>query len=286
MLKKVFSYLISEILYNGHLQSLGAVSLVIFSAVLFDLPINIISLIILYLAFYIIYLYNRHKELNFDEEGNRERTRHLRRMDHFIPRIIFFLTLIILALLYFSANIASSIFVLLVIIFGFLYTDYFKKLTRYIFIFKNIYVSLVFALLVFYPYLFEVGSFPEITWLYSALFIFIFFRSLLMQIFLDLKDIVSDKAQRLRTVGALFGYRTSLKVVIWGSFLSLAWVYFAVFIRQNILSPGDYNFWLYSLVLFEVITFSMAKSKNKYSFVLKGAEFIFWSLFLSSKIFF
>ena len=120
MIKKFLNIIWNEFIYGGLLQSLGALSIVFVSAVLLKIKITWDILLITYLLFYPLYLFNRFKEIKIDYLTNPERTEHLKQYLHLIPLILLFLIIIlIIGLIYFS-NYWALLFVSILLILGLL----------------------------------------------------------------------------------------------------------------------------------------------------------------------
>lgn len=200
MFKQILSFIYKEIVFNGHLQSMGAVALAVFSFSIFNHKSPVLPLIILYLSFYTFFLYNRYKEMHLDKDTNKDRFYHLSKIIKQVRPIMHTTLILVIVLTLYTQNKNFIILNFLIIVFGFLYTDYFKKVTRHIYVFKNIYVSLVFALLVVYLSIHASIILPTFTY---AIAFLIFFHGMFMQACLDLKDIESDKIQKYLTLGAL-----------------------------------------------------------------------------------
>lgn len=283
-IKKILKSIWNEFIYGGHLQSLGAASIVFVSALLLKIRISWDILLITYLIFYPLYLYNRFKEIDIDYLTNPQRTQHFRKYIRFIP-IIFYLVIFVLivTLVYFS-NLWALIFGLFLVIFGLLYTAIFKKATKKIIFFKNVYVSMFFTLLPFFllVYYFHPLSYSLII---SALVLslFIFFKGLLIQVFLDIKDIESDKKEGLRTFPVIMGKEKSLIILSIFNFLITIIVPITLSLYLNIFSKL-----ILMLILtlpFDFYCYILAKKQKYFGYTLQSGEFVLWSfLILIGKI--
>jgi len=151
-MKKIFQFIYTEIAYNGHMQTLGSLFKSIFAAQLFAIKITWDFAVIIYLSLYLIYIYNRFKEIEIDQLTNITRTEHLRKFDKHIPLIIFLIILSLIILLFFFSTLKFSILLGIAVILGLLYTDYFKGLTKKIFMMKNFYVASTFAISIFFRF--------------------------------------------------------------------------------------------------------------------------------------
>ena len=109
MLKEFFKFILVEVIYNGHLQCMSAVGIAISSALLLNVKISWPPLVILYLSFYLIYLYNRYKEIDHDFLTNRTRSEHIRKMDKYVTSILAVNTVLVAILLSIFANLHLSL---------------------------------------------------------------------------------------------------------------------------------------------------------------------------------
>lgn len=165
------------------------------------------------------------------------------------------------------------------LLFGWLYTVVFKKMTQKIIIFKDLFVSAVFVLLVFFPIIYY--SYPlTISLLSIALLImvFIYFKAFMMQVFLDVKDIESDKKENLLTFPVIFGKEKMLNILGIISLLSTAPIpiifslYFNIFPISTLI--------LLLTIPFNLFCFSQAKNQKYSSYVLESSEFILWPILI------
>ncbi|NOQ67864.1 hypothetical protein GQ568_00295, partial [Patescibacteria group bacterium] len=93
-IKQVLKFVKNEIIYGGHLLSLGAASIIFTSAVLLDIKVTWDCLFVTYLGIQAIYLYDRYKKFEEDILTSPERANHLRKYLKYLPIIIFFIILI------------------------------------------------------------------------------------------------------------------------------------------------------------------------------------------------
>ncbi len=271
-LKKFFRFIIIEFLYNGHLQSLGAVCVVFFSSLLFGIYCNLFEYLSIYLIFYLIYLYNRYKEKEHDSLTNRIRTQHISLISRHI-KLIFISVFLFLVFLLVQENNYKLIGVLSIIfIFGILYTTFFKNLTKKILAFKNFYVASVFSLLVFYPFIVNNASTNMWVWIIA---LFIFLRAFKMQVVLDLKDVFSDSQIGILTFGVVFGKKKTIKIILIINFLTLSLI---PFLFAHRFSWGVYL--LCFCLLLDGLYYYFLQKNSKSAFLLAGGEFIFLTPFL------
>ncbi len=276
-MRKIFEFIFNEILYNGHLQTIGSLSVVIFSSLLFDIQVTWDLLLILYLNFYIIYLYNRYQEINIDYLTNKERTEHLLKFKKYIPAVIIILLACLIALLIYFADFSFIIFIAAITVFGFLYTVFFKKLTKHIIIFKNIYVAAFFALLVIYPFIYYDLPFKSMLTYIVPLVIFVFLRAVSMQLILDLKDIKSDQGEGLLTLGVLWGRERALKALMTLSFLVAG---LGPLIMVVLLDFPASAIAMTLLLLFDFYIIDLIKKESPLAYILESGEFIIWPVLI------
>lgn len=276
----ILKFLINEIFYNGHFQTWGSLAIVISSGQLLNIKIGWDLLLIVYLSFYLLYLHDRYRYLEIDFLTNPTRSHHVKKIYKYIPSILIIGLLVLISLLYYFSNIYAAIFVLLITVFGFLYPLYFKGLTKKIIAFKNFYVTLVFSLLTVLPVIYYEFSLTKTALIILFLiFIFTFLRGLMMQFFLDLKDIEGDKKENLLTLGIILGKEKVFKIInIMNLFTSL----FLPFLYFTAPSLG-----LHSSILFVAFLmpwnfyfFNLARKGNFLGFVFGSGEFIYWPLFV------
>jgi len=281
MLKRFFKFLFIEIVYNGHLQSICAVALVIFSSMILSIKIDIWALLILYLSFYIIYLYNRFGERKQDGATNKTRTNHIQKISPFVPYILAVVSLAVVILLFLFGKLYFNIQVVVTIVFGVLYTTVFKDLTKKIPLFKNYYVALFFASLIIVPLSYTMTPFTGIEATILVMAVFVFLRGMRMQIFLDLKDLPSDRKQGLKTAGAIWGRRKVYKVLLFLSVLT-TWIFaiFLFFTKNDSAQNLFFIFPLAFLFAFDRVNQKKIEQENFYGYLIESGEFILWPILL------
>lgn len=274
-IKQILRFVKNEFIYGGHLLSFGASSIVFTSAIILNIKITLDFIVIVYLIFYVSYSYNRLKEFKKDFLTNFNRTKHIERYIKYIPLINFIFILIIIIILFYNDDFNSFIFGLTILLFGYLYTDFFKEVTKKVAGFKNFYVAFVWATLVIFL-AFYYNIFLSIPLL--LLFIFVFLRWLLNTIFFDLKDIDTDKKDNLQTVPVLLGRRKTLVILQNINMLSLVPIIIGVY--ENI-----FPFFALSLCVFYFYSFYYLRRarKNevniqKLSYVMVDGEYVFWPM--------
>ena len=278
-LKNVFKFILKEFVYGGHLQSLGAASIVFVSAVLLNIKVGWDCLFIIYLIFYSAYLYNRFKELKIDYLTNPQRTEHFKRYISRAPIILFFVISVLIGGLVYFSNLWALIFGTLLLIFGFFYTTFFKKITKRIPLFKNLYVSTFFASLVFFLIVYYSYAMTfSLTIGALAFAIFVYFKAFIMQILLDVKDIESDRKQGLLTFPVVFGKRKILNILrilsisITVPVLIIFSFYLDIFPKPMIM--------LLLTIPFNFYCFRLAERQKYLGYILGSGEFVLWTILI------
>lgn len=278
-ISRVLRFLWEELVYGGHLISLGSVSVIFTCATLLKIAITWDFLIISYFITYTIYLYNRYKEIKKDFLTNPQRTQHISKYIKHIPFIIFCCILMIIGmLLYFGKSLFILYFGLLIFLLGLFYTIFFKNFTQQIIGFKNLYVAFIWVLLSvfflsFYYY------FP-LNLSLILISIFVFLRCFVGTSFYDIKDIESDRKEKLLTLAIILQKRKLIKFLKLVSVLSFLPIIIGIYIKL---------FPLFSLMLLFVIPvqfyffnkINIQKANFPYlSEIALGTEKILWTFFI------
>lgn len=275
--ERVFKFACREFIYGGHLLALGASGIAFTSAVLLNVKVTWDILLVSYLIVYAVYSYNRFKEFKKDFLTNLFRSQHIEKYIRYVPVAIAIYLLITVLLLLLFGNVKSIFLVFLMILLGFLYTDYYKKYTQKIIGLKSFYVSFIWSLLVFFT-----AFYYKIPINLSVFFIFIFIllRFILSTVFFDIKDIESDKKEKFKTIPVIFGKEKTLFILHVVNIISFVPIVVGVY--QN-------KFPLVSLMLLIFYFYSMyylfaAKNINiniqKLSYVVVDGEYILWLMVL------
>lgn len=278
-IRQILDSIWKEFIYGGHFQSLGAASIVFVSAILLKIQVTWDILLVTYLIFYPAYLYNRFKEIDIDYLTNTQRTEYLKTYINRAPIILSLVIFIpIVSLIYFS-NLQALIFGLLLLSFGFLYTVIFKKFTRRIVFFKNFYVAVFFASLVFFPIVYY--SYPLTNSLLISVLIFtsfVFLKTFMMQIFLDVKDIETDKKEGLLTFPVIFGKDKTLNILKIISILTTVPILLIFSLYWNVFPKLVLV--LFLTIPFNLYCFNQARDQKYSGYILASGEFVLWLILI------
>jgi len=275
-IKKIVNKIWKEFIFGGHLQCLGMVAIVYISTIITNLDINITIIAIVYLISYPIYVHDRLKGIQLDKLTNPERTEHYNSYLYFMPKIIILSVASLIILLIFINNLILFAFSSLLIILGLLYPIFFKNVTKKIIAFKNFFVSIFFASTALIPVLFY-ESFELISEISFLILVFlVFIKTILMQIFLDTKDIESDRLIGLLTIPVLIGKEKSLQILKLFTFL------IPIMMIPFLFIPNFQKLILILVILIplNLLGYHLAKKENYTGYILGSAEFSTWLIFI------
>ena len=276
--KNIVQVLLGEFIYGGHLLSLGAVGIVYSVMMLYSFKFDIRFLISVYLIAHAVYFYNRIKDYKSDRLTNSKRSMHLKRYDNYFFSIIVFYVIFTFLILVSFNNLFSAGAGFLILLFGILYSEYFKDVTRKYLGFKNYYVAFFWATLVLYAVLYYHGLFNLTTLIF---FIFVFLRWMINTTFFDIKDIKSDIDNGLRTIPAHFGKEKTLKILgllnLFSFLPILIGVYFNLFPTYFL---SFFVFYFYSLYYMRRAMLENS-SIQSLSYIVVDGEYVLWPIILT-----
>ncbi len=278
-IKKIIRFLWKEFIYGGHLQSIGAAGVTFITVNLLKINYEWSIFLTSYLIFYTLYLYDRYKGLQTDKLTNPKRSEHFQRYYRFRSILLILVVIAAISSLAYFSNVKALIFGSALIIFGLLYFSIFKKITKKVTSFKNIYVASFFALLVFLPFFYY--SLPisrDLLLGMIALFVLVFLKAFLTQIFLDLKDIRTDKEEGLLTIPVQIGTKKTIKVLKKSTIVVLLILPVTFSLIFDILPLTVLV--LVATIPFCFYCFNRAMEKNYIGYILAGSEFILWAVLI------
>ncbi|MDP3013849.1 MAG: UbiA family prenyltransferase [Candidatus Subteraquimicrobiales bacterium] len=271
-------FALNEFVYGGHLLALGASGIAFTSAILLNVKATWDILLVSYLIVYAIYSYNRFKEFKKDFLTNLFRSQHIEKYIKYVPVAIAIYLLITVLILLFFGNFKSIFLVFLMILLGFLYTDYYKKFTKKIIGLKSFYVAFVWSLISFFV-VFHYNSTSNY-FIIILIFSFIFLRWLLNTIFFDIKDIESDEKEKLKTIPVVFGKGKTLFYLHVLNLISLVPIIIGVYKHSiPLFSLSLVVFYFYSLYYLFAVKNNSADIQ-KLSYIMVDGEYVFWPIAL------
>jgi 4-hydroxybenzoate polyprenyltransferase len=279
--KNILKLIWNEFIYGGHLLSLGATSVVLTSSFLLDIKITWDCLILVYLGSQIVYLYDRIREIKNDLLTNFDRTQYIKKNFSYLALAILVYSLVFFGILLYFNKLFILIFTSILLFLGLSYSRFFKKKTKNIIGFKNLFVSFIWSLLIVFLTFYYYSSFSVPFFL---IFSFVFLRLLIHEIFSDAKDVLSDKNQKLLTLPIIFGRKKTIIILQSINIISLTPLFFGIY----------YNFFPISSIIlsfailytsFYLYMFERNKKHNMNSYyAFTDGEYILWApLFLIGK---
>ncbi|TQD24433.1 UbiA family prenyltransferase [Methanolobus vulcani] len=263
-----------ELVFGGHLFAIGSVSVVMACSIVFMIPVSWDILFVTYLLFYAIYLYDYLQGASSDEATNSSRAKYLlcknkSKCTVIITSLVLFTIMMIFTSLTITA-IGMSILIL-----GLLYGSHFKKLTKKIPAFKNVFVSVVWAFMAIFAFIYY--SVP-ITYGAIMLALFVFIRMMNIQILFDVRDMEGDRKDGLLTVPVILGdkkYPFILRLI------NIVSIIFMLACVVKGLLPA------FTLAITPMFYYAVSyinrviKSRNEYtSYIFAAFEPIMWSVFI------
>ncbi|WP_340818043.1 UbiA family prenyltransferase [Methanolobus sp. WCC4] len=271
---KLFGLLWKEIVFGGHLFATGSVAVVIMCATLFGIPFGWDILAISYLMFYAIYLYDYSSGAPSDELTNSTRASYLQCKNRSMCMVIGASVLLVISLFAFS-NVLTTLTGMLILALGLLYGGYFKKLTKKIPAFKNIFVSIVWAFMVLFVFVYY--SLP-VTYGALMLAIFIFIRMMNIQILFDVRDVEGDRAEGLLTVPAMFGEKRCSLILRLVNLLSIFYIAACVVIGMvPFMATAVIPVFYYGVGYINKV---IRSKKNYMSYVYAACEPVMWMMLI------
>ncbi|KPJ73078.1 hypothetical protein AMJ48_02435 [Parcubacteria bacterium DG_74_1] len=285
IIQRVLKSIWKEFVYGAHLVALTGPAVIVTIIILLEEKNNWELPLIAYLLVFLNYRYNYYKGIKTDSLTNPARADYLGKCIECSQGLIWAAFLVLLFVLFFFVDLKVVLFTIFLIIMGLCYTNLFKELTNKIMGLKNFYISISWALFValvgFY--------YSDFCWSLLIVFLFIFLKGMLNTIFLDIKDIESDKREGLKTVPVVLGKERTLKSLHVLNFLSLLPIIIGVYfvflptIALILLIFYFYDFYYFKLVSSQNINIQ----KFSYiSYIAADGEFLLWpiALFLAKAI--
>ena len=277
MLKKYLKIVWNEFVYGSHFISLAGSSISVIGALLIGIKLTWSVPVIFYLLLQVGFFYNRYKDFKKDFLTNPERTQHVKRYIKYLPIIIIFYSIILTLILVYYGSSSSIVLGLVMLFLALLYSEIAKEITKKIFLFKELYFAACWGLLILLLTLFY--SMP-ISIAVILLIIFIFIRIFLSTSLFDIKDIISDRNEKLKTLPVLIGEKRAYNFLTIFSFL--LFIPLGIGIYLNVFP--SYTFSLILIIPYTLFyIYQMKKRKINpilLHYVIIGSEFNFYLFFL------
>ena len=278
MVKKTLKIIWDEFVYGGHLLSLGAVAIALTTIVLLREEIKWSLLIIVYLGAHLIYLCDRYRGLQKDFLTNPERTFHIKKYFKWLPLIICLCIILFFALLIYHGDTKILFFAIFILIGALFSSQFLKGVTKKVVAFKDFYTAFFWALLIIFT-----GVYYSYSILNPSLLLFFVFAFLVLFLninFCDIKDIESDRKEKLLTLAVVLGKDKLLKILSVIVLLAAIPILFGVYF--NILPES----FLMLLLVIPYTFYFLKKAKDKkanfayLTNVIVYGEYILWLFFV------
>ncbi|OYT58315.1 hypothetical protein B6U70_00945 [Euryarchaeota archaeon ex4484_162] len=202
----------------------------------------------------------------------------MKRYDKYLPPLTIFYEITYFIVLFYFGNRISLFFGGLLMLFGLLFTERGKKLSKKIVCFKSIYTSFSWSLLTFFTILYHSCQINAAALIF---FIFIFLRLMIDTIFFDIKDIESDKKEGLLTLPIIFNNRKNLSnFLVFLNFISFVPIVVGVLTKTLPL----FSLFLLPLIFYSLYYIQKAKSRETdihfLSYILVDGEYYYWPFLL------
>ncbi len=276
-MKKIIRTIQKEFIYGGHLTSLAAVGILTSVTIIFNQEISAALLLAGYSISQIVYVCDRYKKTGEDSLTNPERVKHIENLKkHFLVLMVFYLSIFLFFLTKLE-NLEAILVILFIGLGGWLFTDIFKGFTVNIVGFKNFYTAFFWAWLVFLA-----GFYYHLPLGVSliSVFMFVFLRILLDTVFCDIKDMDSDKREKLKTFPVFFGEKKTLMYLHVVNAVSFLPIILGVWLGWlPLFSLALLFFYFYGFYYLNKIKEKKADAR-RLSYTLVDGEQLFWPLAL------
>lgn len=276
--KPFIKSLFKELIYGGHLLSLGASGIVAAGVILYGESINVTPILIIsYLISQIVYNSDHLKDISMSSD-NYERSLHLKKTYNY--QLVSVLMYIILFVVFsFSTNLSTFLLSTFIVTGGILYSFITKSWTKKFVGFKNWYIAFFWSLLIFLIPLHYSGS--VFTLMTVTLSVYVFTRWLINSIVFDIKDVKGDRKDGLRTFPVEIGINKT--VLILHSLNLLSGILISVAVVLGILPFIAITmniFTIYSFCYLLEIRNMNEKNIRLISYTMVDGEYLIWPLVL------
>lgn len=254
---------------------LSAVALMVAVSILTNNKITLDFVLIILISNFIVYFFDFVGDPTDQDFREKTEKKVVKTKKIFFQPLLCFLGLLILFLVLVYGNFQSLIFFVILLVLGICYPLFFKKMTKRIVGFKDIYVAVIWNLMVIFYLLYYSIDF---NFGIILLLVFILIRDLLNASYCDIKDIEEDRQNGLLTFANYFGTR---KFLTFFHFINL-------FSTLILILGFHYNLLpLISLsLIFPVILTSLLVHlwyrKGTFSTLAVDLEYFFWVIILFS----
>jgi 4-hydroxybenzoate polyprenyltransferase len=208
-----------EFINGGHLVGLSFAFIGLATMLIFDFALRWEVALMIYFVTVAVYGFDHYHDLKNDSVNSNARVKYIKRREHIVPfQLALFITSYMILLLTFG-TLSTIILGTCILLLGISYSLYFKRFTKTIVGFKNIYVASTVSLGILFTTAFYNMSIPvEIMFFIGYIGISVFLNCS----FCDIKDMESDNKQGLKTLPLLLGKQRFFRFLIIMNSLSLS----------------------------------------------------------------
>lgn len=277
-MNRYLRFIKNEFIYGSHLISFSGVTAMLLGLNILGVELkSLLYLVLTYIIFAIGFLYNRYVEIDQDTSSNSKRVLHIKSYFNYIPYILIAYSILFFTILYLSLQITYGyisyikfLLATLVFVLPFLYT-YTKGLTKIIPCFKEIKFALNWVIL-FFVFSF-LNDYYNLDIPLILFFIFLFLRIFLATSLFDVKDILQDKQEGLKTTAVLLGEKNIFKFLIGLSITAVIPILIGYYLHVYDLVAVSLLFTTFYTILY-IKLFTIKKSNmDVIYYIIIGGEF-------------
>jgi len=271
-LAKLIAGFQDEAIYGGHITATGAVAKVFFISALPGLWVGTLPFLIAYISALIVYSFDYYRSAENDMITNPGRAAYFLGMSSSFPYRMLAYAAILAASLALYASVTLTIVVFMMAALGIAYSVFLKKITRYLPGFKNVYTSGVWTAGTISGVLACCPVPLETTVI--LIFLFMFLRSLGNVIYFDLKDILPDGSEGLKTVPACLGREKTFALL--GALNVVSFLPLAAGVMMGVLPAYVLAMTAIGIFTFYYLRQARARPDNYLNYPLADAETLLW----------
>jgi 4-hydroxybenzoate polyprenyltransferase len=232
VLLDLLNFLYNEYVYGGHIAGTALLGMILTFSFINSDTLDLNLLLIAYFVPLIVYSYDHYRDIESDKITNPDRVQYLEKKSTYYRYIIGTYIAVLVALVIFGGQeiVEMLAFIAIIVGGGLLYAASFKNFTKYIPAYKNIFVSLEWALAA--AFLMVIYNHQDVITVFTVIiFTFVFLKYCTNTIFCDLKDIEPDSEKGLKTVPVMIGFNKTIVFLCVLSIVTLLPLILGVYIQ-------------------------------------------------------
>lgn len=270
-------FLWNEFIYGGHWLSIGAGAIVFCAMIIFNFMIRWEFILLIYLIVQCSYNYNHYKELHSDMISESPRAVHLKKYVERMPWIIFLYGLFYVLILLLFGNLSSIIFGLALLAISLFFTYKGKKIFSRLIGFKSYYAALTWAALIPFAAIYVSYPINLTVFLFSLL---VFIRLLVSINFFDIKDMVSDSKDEIRTLVLNLGREKFILLLHILNLSSMILILFGIFFNIFPFFISGLAFIFFYSFFYIIKGREDSQNIQTISYIVVDGEYYYWPILL------